>query len=67
MARVILPFVGGWSMDDRELLEAALSAVEWGTKTATSAGVPGQLAMDATNLYGCTALNTWKKLVWQSI
>ena len=59
MARVKMNFVGGWSEDDREKLEAALSAVEVATKVVGSPGLPGQLAADGTYLYLCTAPSTW--------
>lgn len=42
-------------------------SIPFETKTGTSAGVPGQVAMDATNLYVCIALNTWKKITLVAI
>jgi hypothetical protein len=32
--------------------------------TLTSPGTPGDMAFDNGFIYGCVALNTWKKVAW---
>lgn len=62
MARVTLTQVGAFTTEVRDKIEAGLSAAEFATKVAASPGVAGQIAVDATYIYVCTAANTWLRI-----
>ena len=44
-------------------LAAAVPQLVAAPSTASSAGVPGQIAYDATHIYVCVATNTWVRAV----